>query len=121
MTNPFAAPPGDGGAGPKHSRTDDDASDATQTDKRNAKVPDDYLIEKTVKFRFPKKDSGHFDDPMIFHRQWTQMVQEEFGEDLQVFNNNGTKMKKIDARWTTAQHGKVFKVYDESDSRGHWH
>jgi hypothetical protein len=89
MTNQAVASPNDGEANPAHQNHDDDASEATQTDTRRSMKTEEFLIEKTVKFRFLKLDSVHSVDLVLFHLHWLQMVQEEFGDCIQVFNNNG--------------------------------
>jgi hypothetical protein len=111
MTNQAVASSNDGEANPAHRNYDDDASEATQTDTRRSKKTAEILIEKTVKFRFLKLDSVHSVDPILFHLHWLQMVQEEFGDSIQVFNNNGGIMQKVSSlHWDAAKHGKIFKA-----------
>jgi hypothetical protein len=119
MTNQAVASSNDGEANPAHSNHDDDASEATQTDTRRLKKPADLLIEKTVKFRFLKLDEGHSVDPALFHLHWIKMVQEAFGDSIQVFTNNGSIMPKINPhQWNAEQHGKMYKVITPESNKG---
>ena len=118
MTNLIGVPPDDGEPPPAQRPPDDDASDATQNNKRSEKEQVDQLVEKTVKFRFPKTSTtGHSVDPAIFHIHWMQMVQEAFGTSIEIFNNNGGKMPTIDLlRWKAEHHQKQFQTLSTSNN-----
>ena len=123
MTNLLAVPPDDGRPATAHQPAEDDSSEATKTDNRSSKKKEEKMIEKTVKFRFLRAKDRQNVDPATFHLHWIQHVQEEFGDNVQVFNNNGTMMPKIDMlRWNSTQHAKYFKAYspnaDRQDKRG---
>jgi hypothetical protein len=72
-------------------------------------------LEKTLKFRFFGNHREAQVSPSIIHLHWIQAVQELLGMEVQVMNNEGQVMSKVDTmRWTTNQHGKQFKVYQSS-------
>ena len=89
MTNPSGRPPGDGGVPPAVGVNHDDASDATPPGVRGAQRNEELRVEKTVKFRFIGNHKGEAVVPAKFHLHWIQAVQEYFGKDVQVMNNNG--------------------------------
>jgi hypothetical protein len=97
--------------------TSDDASDVTPPGGRAGRTNVQQLVEKTVKFRFLVNESGEPVSPSKLHLHWIQAVQEYFGDDVQIMNNNGQTMPTVDTmRWSTAQHCKQFTIH-HSNSR----
>ena len=108
MTNDFVASPGGRRAARAHQTQNDDASDATPSNRRVPQLKSAMLIERTVKFRFMPAGDGEPVPPYLVHLHWIQAVQENFGQSVQIYNNNGCVMPKVDTmRWTAAQHGQI--------------
>ena len=99
--------------------TDDDASDITPTDIRNTKRNEQVFVEKTFKFMFsPKERSDDPVHPSIVHIQWIREVQDALGNDIEVFDNKGKKLPKIDPlRWTKDQHSNSFNLQRQRDPK----
>jgi hypothetical protein len=98
---------------------EDDASDITPSDTRNVKKNQHEIVEKVIKFRFVPQDRA--DDPVhpaLLHIQWIREVQESLGSDIDIYDNKGKKISKIDpVRWTNMQHEKVFNFHRQNGSR----
>jgi hypothetical protein len=112
MTND-APPPTDGGrtmpTPPPHG---DDATVSTPLRGRNAKKKGLDFNEITLKFRFTPNARKDTVAPEVLHLHWIQIVQEAFASEIQVLNNKGATMPKVDTmRWTLAQHSKIFTVH----------
>ena len=112
MTNDATPPTDDGttlATPPPHG---DDATVSTPLRGRIAKTKGSDFNEITLKFRFTSNARQDTVAPEVLHLHWIQIVQEAFVSEIQVFNNNGAIMPKIDTmRWTPAQHSKNFTVH----------
>jgi hypothetical protein len=119
MTNDVPPPPDDGGTPPTPPPHGDDATVSTPLRGRNAKTKGSDFNEITLKFRFALKSSNDTVAPEVLHLHWIQLVQEAFSSEIQVFNNKGAVMPKVDTmRWTLAQHSKIFTVHRPSPGFG---
>jgi hypothetical protein len=98
---------------------DDAASDITPNDTRNAKKNGRVTVEKTIKFRFLPKvrpvDPVH---PSLVHSRWIREVQEVLGGKIEVYDNKGNFLPKIDLlRWTKEQHQKAFNLHSRQSAK----
>jgi hypothetical protein len=114
MTNQSSRPPGDGVVPPAAGVQYDDASDVTPPSVRGVNRNEHERVEITVKFRFLGKNrKGEAIDPAKVHLHWIRAVQDHFGTEVQVMNNNGQVMPKVDTvRWSTTHHAKYFNVHN---------
>jgi hypothetical protein len=98
---------------------DDAASDITPTDTRNAKTNGRTTVEKTIKFRFlPKNRSSDAVHPSLVHSQWIREVQEALGGEIEIFDNKGKALPKVDLlRWTKDQHLKTFNLHSHQSAK----
>ena len=72
-------------------------------------------MEKTLKFRFLGHNHNDQVLPGQVHLHWIQAIQDQFGAEVQIINNNGQVMPKVDTvRWTIGQRNNNFKVYQTS-------
>ena len=116
MTNSSVASPVKGGAGNDHHPSNDDASDATPSGRRQVPPKEQLLTEKkTIKFRFSRTDQRDHIPPETLHLHWIQIVQETFGKMLHIYNNKGTIMSKVDTmRWNVEQHSQHYSVHRQT-------
>ena len=85
---------------------------ATPSRGKTAKPKGPELMEITVKFRFTALERNDHVAPEVLHLHWIQIAQEVFGTGVQIFNNKGAIMPKVDTmRWTPAQHSKNYTVH----------
>ena len=112
MTNPSDAAPGDGEAVPNPKHRDGDDSDATPIGKHRVPPNDQQLVEKTIKFRFSSAAQRDNVPPERLHLHWIQTMQETYGKMIQIYNNKGAIMPKVDTlRWDIGQHKLHFNVH----------
>jgi hypothetical protein len=112
MTNPPDAPPDDATTPSAMNSHGDDATMATPTRGRNAKPKGPEFTEITVNLRFTALERNDHVAPEVLHLHWIQIAQEAFATGVQIFNNNGSIMPKVDTmRWTPAQHSKNYTVH----------
>jgi hypothetical protein len=112
MNGPAARPPGDRSVPVAVNFSHDDASDVTPPVASRRNSHDLQRVEKTLKFRFFSTGGRDQVDPAQIHLHWIQAIQEQFGSDVQVMNNNGQVMPNVDTiRWTIGQHKNNFKLY----------
>ena len=112
MTNPSDAPPDDATTPPAMDSHGDDATMATPTRGRNAKPKGPEFTEITVNFRFTALERNDHVAPEVLHLHWIQIAQEAFDTGVQLFNNKGAIMPKVDTmRWTPAHHSKNYTVH----------
>jgi hypothetical protein len=106
----------DGGTSPPHADPPDDASDITPTDDRNSSGKERTRVEKTLRFRFAHNNSN--DDtvtPCHIHFHWVTAVQEAFGDQVRIIDNNNRVLPKVDLlRWTTLQHQQHYKIHQQN-------
>jgi hypothetical protein len=76
--------------------TSDD--DTVNTPNHGEKVQEksDMLNEKTLRFRFPSMTDGDPVSPSVVHARWMGLLQEEFGEAVQIYDNKNRIVKKLD-------------------------
>jgi hypothetical protein len=102
-------------AGGAPSATDaygDDATMATPSRSRTAKPKGQEFTEITIKFRFNAQERHDHVAPEVLHLHWLQLVQEAFDTDIQIYNNKGALMPKVDTmRWTPIQHSQHYTVH----------
>ena len=72
--------------------------DTVQTPTRSEKVqePTDKLNEKTLRFRFPSMTDGDPVAPSVVHARWMGLLQEEFGDAVQIYDNKNRIVQKLD-------------------------
>jgi hypothetical protein len=97
-------------------------SDVTPSDARNVRRVHHKVVEKTVKFRFKPMDRN--DEPIhpsALHIKWLHDVQEALGSDIEIYDNKGKVLSKIDPlRWTTNLHSKVYDLHhQDGKSKNH--
>jgi hypothetical protein len=116
MTEPFGRASNDPKIVVESGSIEDDASDMTPIGTRNVNRNHHSVVEKTVKFRFSPKDRA--DDPIhpsVLHIQWINAVQEALGSDIELFDNKGKTLPKIDPlRWTKEKHSKIYNLHSQS-------
>jgi hypothetical protein len=98
MTTAQGRPSTDGGSFVNNADIPDDDSDITPTYDRNARKNERKREEKTLKFRFKPSNrmSEENGNPSVVHRHWIALIQEAFGDQVYVFDNNNRVMPKID-------------------------
>ena len=113
MTNPPDVPLDDATTPSAMDPHVEDATMATPSRGRNAKPKGPAFTEITVKFRFTALESNDHVAPEVLHLHWIQITQEAFDKAMQIFNNKGAIMPKVDTmRWTPAQkHSKNYTVH----------
>jgi hypothetical protein len=113
MTEPFGRPSNEHKIVIESGSIEDDASDMTPPVARNVKRNHHSVVEKTVKFRFSPKDRA--EDPIhpsVVHIQWINAIQEALGTDIELYDNKGKALPKIDPlRWTKEQHSKIYNLH----------
>jgi glycerophosphoryl diester phosphodiesterase len=87
----------DSPSGRKTSTTNDD--DTVVTPPRGEKVAResiDTINEKTLKFRFPPMTADDMIAPSVVHARWMCILQEEFGETVQFYDNKNQIIPRLD-------------------------
>ena len=119
MTNTPDAPPDDATTPSAMNSHGDDATMATPTRGRSAKPKGPEFTEITVNFRFTALERNDHVAPEVLHLHWIQIAQEAFDTGVQIYNNKGALMPKVDTmRWTPAQHSKNYTVHRHSQGIG---
>ena len=112
MTTEFVPSPADGEATTNHDTRHDDDTDITPTGIRRVPPKDTLLIEKTIKFRIPSNAQRDNVPPERLHLHWIQAMQEAYGKSIQIYNNKGSIMPKVDTlRWDIGQHHQHFTTH----------
>ena len=112
MTIEFVPSPVEGEAVPNHDTRHDDDTDATPTGIRRVPPRDALLIEKTIKFSIPGSAQRDNIPPERLHLHWIQAMQESYGKSIQIFNNKGSIMPRVDTlRWDIGQHHQHFNTH----------
>lgn len=115
MTDSSVRPPGDGSVPAAVTIHQDDTSDVTPPATSRRNTTDSHRMEKTLKFRFLGHNHNDQVLPGQVHLHWIQAIQDQFGAEVQIINNNGQVMPKVDTvRWTIGQRNNNFKVYQTS-------
>ena len=122
MTTAQGRPSTDGGSFVNNADIPDDDSDITPTHHRNASKNERKREEKTLKFRFKPSNrmSEENGNPSVVHLHWIALIQEAFGDQVYIFDNNNKVMPKIDlVRWDTSQHEKHYRIHRQPSNDSH--
>ena len=89
-------PDGDPPSGHSANTPRDDDTVATPPRGGKTKAPSTTFIEKTLRFRFPPMFTGDPVAPSTLHAHWMCAIQQEFGNDVQIIDNQNRVVSKID-------------------------
>jgi hypothetical protein len=105
-------------AGLRAQATQDDDTVVTPTRGEKERAVVDKFNEKTIRFRFPAMTSGDPVAPSVVHARWMCIIQEEFGDAVQIFDNNNRIIPKLDPLRMTTQLTKAnFLWYSPTSKR----
>ena len=76
--------------------TQDDDTIATPPRGENDRASTDKKHEKTLKFRFPPMNTDDMIAPSFVHARWMCILQEEFGDAVQFFDNKNQIIPRLD-------------------------
>ena len=98
---------------------DDDTVVPPPPCKENDKTSSDKTSEKTLKFRFPPMTADDLIAPSVIHARWMCILQEEFGEAVQFFDNKNQILPRLDPIRMEQQLGKAqFLWHSQSPKHG---
>ena len=96
----------------------DDDSQATPPANGNLNPNDSQTMEKTIKFRFaPATNRNDQVAPALIHMHILSSIQEAYGDEIDILDNNNKILPKIDPiRCTTLQHSRHFVTHNYNPS-----